>query len=380
VAKKKEEVLDTEEQEVVVDKKKETKNRIEKMRALLNKKAGQTVAWNLNDPTSPNNVKMWIPTGSRWLDSIIAKPDISGTKRAGIPMGKIVEIAGLESAGKSYMALQIAKNAQEMGIDVVYFDSESALDASFCTRIGVDLDKLVYVHGTYVEELFETMEQLLGAAEGPMLFIWDSYAMTPCKAEVEGGFNPNQNIAVKARVSSLAMSKILTPLANQGSTLLVINQLKTNIDPSNPSAMLSTPYVTPGGKALNFAYSLRIWLTRRKAKKWFIENEHGDRIGSDVKASLEKNRFGCERRECHFKILWGDNKNVSIQDELSWFEAIKPSRHLTSGGPWHTLDMGEGKEPVKFQSEAGFMKCIENPEFKQRVLEVMDEVLIQRKL
>ena len=98
------------------------------MRALINKKAGINVAHNLTEE-NPTQVKDWIPTGSRWLDSIICRGKLSG-----IPMGKIVEIAGLEATGKSYMAAQVAANAQKMGIDVIYFDSESAIDPAFLER------------------------------------------------------------------------------------------------------------------------------------------------------------------------------------------------------------------------------------------------------
>ena len=88
------------------------------MRKLINKKAGQNVAHDLTDE-NPTEVKQWIPTGSRWLDSIICRG-----RRAGIPVGKVTEIAGLEATGKSYMAAQIAANAQQMGMDIIYFDSE----------------------------------------------------------------------------------------------------------------------------------------------------------------------------------------------------------------------------------------------------------------
>ena len=361
-------------------KKQESKSRIQKLRDMLNKRAGQNVAWNLNDPMSPNNVRLWVPTGSRWLDSIIAKPDITGGIRAGIPMGKIVELAGLESVGKSYMGLQIAKNAQALGLDVVYFDQESALDATFCARIGVNLDDLIYVVAESVENVFESIEELMATSDKPMMFIWDSYALTPCKAESEGGYNPNSNVAVKARVSALAMSKLLTPIANHQSCLLVINQLKTNIDVNNPNNMLTDPFETPGGKALKYAYSLRLWLTARKAKKWkILDEETGDRIGSDVKVTVKKSRFGCENRECNFKILWGDSDNVSIQDEASWFEAIKPSKYLTGGaaGSW-ALVYEDGTEE-RFRGEAGFLRKIRKDEkFKNRVLEVMDQVTIFR--
>jgi RecA/RadA recombinase len=201
--------------------------------------------------------------------------------------------------------------------------------------------------------------------------------MTPSESDIDSDFNPNSNIAVKARITAKGLSKLIIPLANHGSTFLVVNQLKTNIDPSNPHAALAEPYVTPGGKALQYSYSLRLWLTGRKAKKWFIENNQGDRIGSDVKCKVEKSRFGSFGRECHFKILWADDENISILDEESWFEAIKPSKRLTSGGPWYTLKIGE--KEWKFQGEEGFKKKIrEDEEFKKAVLDTMDKVVIER--
>ena len=98
---------------------------LKEMRNLVNKKAGTEIAYSLAGE-NPTDVRKWIPTGSRWLDSIICKG-----KLGGVPLGKVVEIAGQESTGKSYMAAQIAANAQKMGIDVVYFDSESAIDSVF---------------------------------------------------------------------------------------------------------------------------------------------------------------------------------------------------------------------------------------------------------
>ena len=153
------------------------------MRKLINKKAGMNVAHDLNEE-NPTEVTQWIPTGSRWLDSIICKGQL-----AGIPVGKVSEIAGLEATGKSYMAAQVAANAQKMGIDVVYFDSESAIDPSFLSNAGCDLDKLLYVQAQSVEFVLETIEELLGS-ENQVLFIWDSLALTPAVSEVEGSFDP----------------------------------------------------------------------------------------------------------------------------------------------------------------------------------------------
>jgi len=340
---------------------------IANMRNLINKKAGLNVAHNLNEG-SPTIVKEWISTGSRWLDSIICRG-----KLAGIPMGKIVEIAGLESTGKSYMAAQIAANAQKKGIDVIYFDSESAIDPYFLEKAGCNVDNLLYVQATSVEFVLETIEDLLVSNENRMLFIWDSLALTPAISDVEGDFNPLSSMAVKARILAKGMSKLTVPIANSQSTFLVLNQLKTNITRS-PSEALTTPYMTPGGKALIYAYSLRVWLTGRKAKASFILDEKGYRIGSEVKVKLEKSRFGTQGRQCNFKILWGDE--IGVQDEESWLDAIKGSDSLKQAGAWYELCY-EDDTREKFQA-AKWIDKLQDEKFRKRVLTIMDEEVIMK--
>ena len=348
--------------------KKAGKLSIADMRKLINKKVGMNVAHNLSED-NPTMVKDWIPTGSRWLNSITCRG-----KLAGIPVGKVVEIAGLEATGKSFMAAQIAANAQKMGIDVVYFDSESAIDPQFLERAGCNVENLLYIQANSVEFVLETIEELLGSNENRMLFIWDSLALTPAISDVEGDFNPQSTMAVKARILAKGMSKLTVPIANSQSTFLVLNQLKTNI-PQGPTARIqamTTPYITPGGKAMHYAYSLRIWLTGRKAKSSFILDDKGYRIGSEVKVKLEKSRFGTAGRQCNFKILWGDE--IGIQDEESWLEAIKGSDSLKQSGAWYELCYADGT-CEKFQS-ANWIKKLQNEKFKTRVLEVMDEEVI----
>jgi recombination protein RecA len=338
------------------------------MRKLINKRAGMTVAHNLNEE-NPTEVTDWIPTGSRWLDSIICKG-----KLAGIPVGKVTEIAGLEATGKSFLAAQVAASAQQKGIDVVYFDSESAIDPAFLEKAGCDVSTLLYVQAQSVEFVLETIEDLLANNENRMLFIWDSLALTPAISDVEGDFNPQSSMAVKARILAKGMSKLTVPIANSQSTFLVLNQLKSNITRS-PSEALTTPYVTPGGKAMIYAYSLRIWLTGRKAKASFITDASGFRIGSEVKVKLEKSRFGTQGRQCNFKILWGTD-DIGVQDDQSLFEAIKGSNYMSSAGAWYSLEMGDGKV-VKFQPSKWDEK-MQDPTFKQRVYDVMDEEVIQK--
>ena len=340
--------------------------------SLVNKKAGVTVAHDLTGE-NPTEVKEWIPTGSRWLDSIISKGKVSG-----IPVGKVTEIAGLESTGKSYMAVQIAANAQKMGMMVVYFDSESAIDPSFIERAGCELERLMYVQASSVEFVLETIEELLGATDEQMLFIWDSLAFTPSVSDVEGDFNPQSSMAVKARILAKGMSKLVIPIADKRATFLVLNQLKTNI-PHGPNARIiamTTPYITPGGKAMHYAYSLRIWLTGRKAKASFIEDEKGFRIGSEVKVRLEKSRFGTQGRSCAFRIMWGTN-DIGIRDEESWFDAIKGSPCLTSAGAWYTLTM-PGGYTKKFQPSKWNDLITSDDEFKANVVRLMDEEIVQK--
>lgn len=339
---------------------------------LVNKKAGRNVAHDLTGD-NPTSVKEWLPTGSRWLDSIICKGQV-----AGIPVGKVTEIAGLESTGKSYMAAQIAANAQKQGKLVVYFDSESAIDPSFLERSGCDLQRLMYVQAASVEFVLETIEELLGAAEDQMVFIWDSLAFTPSVSDVEGDFNPQSSMAVKARILAKGMSKLTIPLADKQATFIVLNQLKTNI-PQGPNARIiamTTPYTTPGGKAMHYAYSLRIWLTGRKAKSAFIEDEKGFRIGSEVKVRLEKSRFGTQGRSCAFRILWGTDE-IGIRDEESWFDAIKGSTCLTSAGAWYTLTMPDGYTK-KFQPSKWSELVASDEEFKSRIIQLMDEEIVQK--
>jgi hypothetical protein len=204
-----------------------------------------------------------------------------------------------------------------------------------------------------------------------MLFIWDSLAFTPSTSDVQGDYNPLSSMAVKPRILSKGFSKLNISIANKGCTLLILNQLKTNIT-SNIAEAMTTPYFTPGGKAAAYAYSLRVWLTGRKAKNSFVYDDKGFVIGNEVKARIEKSRFGTKRRTCTFRILWGEE--VGIQDEESWFEAVKSSQHLTSSGAWYTLSYEDGTTE-KFQPSKWGEK-IQNEKFRNRILELMEEEVI----
>jgi len=340
------------------------------MKKFINKKVGLDVAHDLRQD-NPTTVKEWIPTGSRWLDSIICRG-----KMAGIPVGKITELAGLSSAGKSFMACQIASEAQKMGHFVVYFDAESAIDPGFLENSGVDIkNSFMYVQAVSVEKTLETIEDLMGQwPETQFFFIWDSIAATTSEKEMESDFNPQSTMAVKPRIFSKAFPKLTIPLANHQCTLLLINQLKTNIT-MNVAEAMTTPYIAPGGKAIEYFSSLRIWLTKRKAKASYVLDDSGLRIGSEVKVKVEKSRFGSEGRTCGFKILWGDG--VGIQDQESWLEALRLSgSDRFKSGAWNKLTSKSGKE-YKFQ-RTSWLDKLKDDEFRQAVFDIMDEEIIKK--
>ena len=345
-------------------------------RKLLNKLAGGNVVFDL-EQESPTEVKYWIKTGSTWLDAIICRG-----KLAGIPGGKITEIAGLQSVGKSYMALQIATNAQkDLGMTVVYADPESGMSPDFMRNAGCDLSELIYVQPPDLETWYEIIEEVLkNRAEGErFLFILDSLASCPCKSDIEGDYNPNSSVGVAARIQSKALKKLNMPLAAAESTYIILNQLKTNISElskmSQPKfATDSQRYVAPGGKSAEYFASLRIWLTGSTSKKLKVLDENGYRVGSYVKARLEKSRFGSQDRICEFKILWGEE--VGVMDEESIFEAVKPAKEFQLG-TWNYF-RPEGDKEWKWQgAEVGFVKLMsEDTEFKSEVMKILDRDII----
>lgn len=327
---------------------------------------------------NPTDVKEWVSTGSTWLDGIIAKG-----KMAGIPVGKIVEIAGIQATGKSFLAAQIAGNAQKQGITAVYFDAESALNSEFLEKAGCELESLIYIQPPDLESVFETMETLMGASEAKFLFVIDSLAATPTRVDNEGTFNPHERIGVKAALLAKAFQKITTPLAQHESTLIILNQLKVNIKATSEAPMGgkyltdSQKYNTPGGSSPDFFTSLRIWLTKSFAKDSMVYDDKGYQVGSYVKARIEKSRFGTQNRVAEFKILWGDT--VGVMNEESVLEAIKGKTEHLETGTWNKLTYADGTVEKWQGLEEGFVNLMKtNEKFKQRVMEIFDYEVIQK--
>lgn len=349
---------------------------VSELRKALNSKLKGAV-YDLREE-NPTDVKEWISTGSTWLDGIVAKG-----KMAGIPVGKIIEIAGVQATGKSFLAAQIAGNAQKQGITAVYFDAESALNSEFLEKAGCDLENLIYVQPPDLESVFETMETLMAASEEKFLFIIDSLAATPTKVDIEGTFNPNERIGVKAALLAKAFQKITTPLAQRECTLIILNQLKVNIKATSEAPMGgkyltdSQKYNTPGGSSPDFFTSVRIWLTKSFAKDSMVYDDKGYQVGSYVKARIEKSRFGTQNRVAEFKILWGDS--VGVMNEESILEAIKGKTEHLETGTWNKLAYADGSVEKWQGLEEGFVNLMKtNEKFKNRVMEIFDYEVIQK--
>ena len=180
-------------------------------------------------------------------------------------MGRVTEIAGLESSGKSYMAGQIAREAQKKDIKVLYFDSEQTMTSEFLEKLGCDMEgdnQIIIVQPDDVEMVLETVEICMSNdPDSRYLFILDSLAMTPCRADLEKDFNPQSSMAQKPRVLSLGMQKLTVALNKTQSTLLVLNQLKTQIHTGNPMLAVSQSRSNAGSLIhlqQNFSYSLSL--------------------------------------------------------------------------------------------------------------------------
>ena len=221
----------------------------------LNKERGMRIAYNLSTDESPTHVKRWIGTGSVQLDYII-----SNRKNGGLPEGRIIEIFGPPSIGKSHIAAQIAKATQAMGGIVVYIDTENAVSIENLKALGVEISKrLVYIDTHCTEDVFSIAESTIMKAKAlqkdvPVTIIWDSVAATSPKAELAGEYDKD-SIGLQARAISKGMRKITGIIANQNVLLVCLNQIRTKM-----GVLYGDPTTTPGGVAIPFHASVRIKL------------------------------------------------------------------------------------------------------------------------
>lgn len=252
-----------------------------------------------------------IPTGAPTLDSILGI--------GGFPRGRIVEVYGPESSGKSTIALTVVNEAQKMGLKCAYVDAEHALDPIYMKALGVDLDKLIFSQPDYGEQALEIVDRLVRSGEVGLVVI-DSVASLIPKAELEGEMESSQ-MGLQARLMAKAMRKLVSAASETKTLLLFINQLRSKI-----GIMFGNPETTPGGMALKYAASVRVDLR----KKEDLKDKSGDAIGIKVKAKIIKNKMAPPLKITEFDILYGKG----VDQFGCYFDLALNQGLFTQKGAW----------------------------------------------
>lgn len=343
----------------------------------LNKEAGTRVAYNLAFDESPTHVKRWISTGSKQLDYII-----SNRRNGGLPEGRIIEIFGPPSIGKSHIAIQIARSTQEMGGIVVYIDTENATSVENLALLGVDIKKrFVYVDTHCTEEVLSIAESTILKAKAmdkdlPVTIIWDSVAATSPKAELVGDYD-KESIGLQARAISKGMRKITGIISNQNVLMICLNQIRTKI-----GVMYGDPTTTPGGKAIPFHSSVRIKLGAGQQ----IQNKDKEVIGINVSAKTIKNKVAAPFRTANFEIHFG----VGIKEHEQVFDLLRKHGEaiidnkvvaVAGTGAWKTLNVSDAKTGEVYIEKkfykADFEEIMNDPEFSGYVDDLLADALIR---
>ena len=267
-----------------------------------------------------------IPTGSLALDAALGI--------GGVPRGRIIEIYGPESSGKTTLALEIVAEAQATGGVAAFIDAEHALDPGYAARIGVDIDDLLISQPDYGEQALEICDMLVRSGAIDVIVI-DSVAALVPRAEIEGEIG-DTTVGLQARLMSQALRKLAGSLAKSKTTCIFINQLREKI-----GVMFGNPETTTGGRALKFFSSVRIDIRRIDSIK-----QGQEVVGNRVRAKVVKNKVAAPFRAAEFDIMYG----TGISKEGSLLDMGVESNIVKKSGAWYTYDterLGQGREAAK---------------------------------
>ncbi|MDC7121267.1 recombinase RecA [Cellulomonas fimi] len=267
-----------------------------------------------------------IPTGSIALDVALGI--------GGLPRGRIIEVYGPESSGKTTVALHAVANAQKAGGIAAFIDAEHALDPEYAKKLGVDTDALLVSQPDTGEQALEIMDMLIRSGAIDIIVI-DSVAALVPKAEIEGEMG-DSHVGLQARLMSQALRKITGALNASGTTAIFINQLREKI-----GVFFGSPETTTGGKALKFYASVRMDIRRIETLK-----EGTDAVGNRTRVKVVKNKMAPPFKQAEFDILYG----VGISREGSLIDLGVEHGFVRKSGAWYTYEgdqLGQGKENAR---------------------------------
>ena len=279
-----------------------------------------------------------IPTGSVALDAALGI--------GGLPRGRIVEIYGPESSGKTTLALEVLAEAQALGGVVAFIDAEHALDPVYAARIGVDIDQVLISQPDTGEQALEICDMLVRSGAVDVIVV-DSVAALVPRAEIEGEIG-DASVGLLARLMSQALRKLAGSLSKSNTTCIFINQLREKI-----GIMFGNPETTPGGRALKFFSSVRLDIRKIDTIK-----DKGDITGNRVRVKVVKNKVAPPFKQAEFDIMYGEgiSKEGSILDVAVDYDIVNKS------GSWYTYEaerLGQGREAAKSFLRVNPELCLE---------------------
>mgnify|MGYP003978024293 FL=1 len=335
----------------------------------LNKKFKDTnkVAYFLDgSDTTPTDIKEFISTGSSTLDLAI-----SNRPNGGIAVGRITEINGLESSGKSLLGAHILAETQKKDGIAVYIDTETSVSQEFMEVIGIDLNKMLYLHLETVEEIFEAIEEIVTQVRESdkdrcVTILVDPLAAASTKVEMEADYDKDGWATSKAIIISKAMRKITQMIGKHNVALVFTNQLRQKL-----GVMFGDPWTTSGGKALPFHASTRIRLKNLGQ----IKDTKKNTIGMKCRAQIVKNRLGPPLRHADYSMYF----DRGIDNYGGWLTVMKEHKLVKSAGAWYTLVDQNGDEH-KFLSKDWEDLITKDDELRQYVYELIcDKVILKYK-